>query len=309
LRELRASLIFDRISQWCPKPGVHEACVMNKFKENSLYLVTGEDCSGGRTTIDIVKAAIQGGVDVVQMREKTMPRERLSALGKDLAGMCRDAGVLFIVNDDPYLAKEVGADGVHLGQEDVGIFPVEKARSILGPEGVIGVSTHSLEQFLEVNGKDVDYIAFGPVFFTKTKDYYIGTRDIPAVLRAAIKPVVFIGGIDRHNVGEVLALGARNVAMIRAITLARDVKEAVTEMRAKMKSDEQKEKSVIVRINGKEHSFDERISLLGLIESKGLKKDRIVIEHNRKMLPRETWRDVSICEGDSLEIVSFVGGG
>ena len=282
---------------------------MNRFKDNSLYLVTGEEYSNGRSTLEVVKAAIEGGVDVVQMREKGKSREELISLGKDLAGMCRNAGVLFIVNDDPYLAKEVGADGVHLGQEDVIKYPIEKTRSIMGTGAVIGVSTHSVEQFVEANGKDVDYIAFGPIFPTKTKDYSIGKSLIPAILKAAVKPVVFIGGIDGSNIDEVIALGGRNIAMIRAITLADEVKLAVLEMKERLKRKEKREKTVSLKINGQEHSLEEEMSLLKFIEKKSLKKDRIVIEYNQNIIPMERWQDVSLKEGDSLEIVSFVGGG
>ncbi len=147
---------------------------MKVIKDYSLYLVASQEYAGGREIFDVAKEAVEGGVDILQMREKQKPREELVKLGVRLAGLCGKSGVTFIVNDDPYLAGEIGADGVHLGQEDLKKHPLSETRRVLGKGKMIGVSTHSYEEFKGANGADFDYIAFGPIFPTKTKDYFIG---------------------------------------------------------------------------------------------------------------------------------------
>jgi thiamine-phosphate pyrophosphorylase len=202
------------------------------IKERSLYLVTGADVSAGRTTVEVVKRALQGGVDIVQMREKRLGREGLAALGAELGALCGERGAVFIVNDDPYIARECGASGVHLGQEDLKSFSLTRTREIIGTHGVIGVSTHSYEEFRVANAADVEYIAFGPVFPTKTKDYFIGAGDIERVTREAVKPVFFIGGINEGNIKEILDRGGRNVAVIREITEAADITAKVRRLKS-----------------------------------------------------------------------------
>ena len=279
-----------------------------KMKEKNLYLVTGEECSLGRTTIEVVEAAINGEVDIVQMREKSASLVRLKELGERLSDMCSKSGVIFIVNDDPMLAKEVGAHGVHLGQEDVKTCPVDFARDILGQDGIIGLSTHSVDEAKEGMRSGADYIAFGPVFPTKTKDYFIGKDDIPEVLGFSNKPVVLIGGINGGNISEVLSLGAQNIAMIRQITEAEDIEREVRSLKGKIVSSAEK-KGVNVKINGEMGELEREMSIFEMIEAKGLKPERVVIEHNRRIVPKDTWAEVFLRGGDNIEILSFVGGG
>ena len=203
---------------------------MRNIKNGSLYLIISEECGRGRSATEIAESAIAGGVDIIQMREKHMAEHELISLGKELSGLCRKSGVKFIVNNDPLIASRVGADGVHLGQEDMERFSINETRSIVGRDGIIGVSTHSIKQLEKANGDDVDYIAYGPVFPTKTKDYCIGTKDVARVLVIAKKPVFFIGGIDLSNIEEILRIGARNIALIRGITEAADIKSATEEL-------------------------------------------------------------------------------
>jgi thiamine-phosphate pyrophosphorylase len=184
--------------------------------------------------VAIAKMAIAGGVGMVQMREKNKSSPELLKEGKELRAICKKAGVRFIVNDDPYLAKKIDADGVHLGQEDIELCSVNRARSILGADKLIGLSTHSCEEFEKAVREDIDYAAFGPIFKTKTKDYHIGTGDVKTVLGIGNKPVFFIGGIDLSNVGELLKMGAKNIAMIRAIAEAPDVEAAARSFKKEM---------------------------------------------------------------------------
>ncbi|MFA6320241.1 MAG: thiamine phosphate synthase [Candidatus Omnitrophota bacterium] len=207
---------------------------MSKLKEHNLYLVLSGECGKGRPAAEIARLAISGGVDILQMREKTLPRSELKELGSELRKICYGSRVKFIVNDDPVLAGELNADGVHLGQDDLKKYSLEDTRKLLGTDKIVGISTHSLEQFKEANESDIDYIAFGPVFPTKTKDYFIGTEDVEEVLRLAKKPIVFIGGINLDNMDILLGKGAKNIALIRAILEAPDIEKAAADFKKKL---------------------------------------------------------------------------
>lgn len=205
---------------------------MKTIKDYSLYLIITEEYGNGRKALEIAKQAIKGGVDVIQMREKKKNASELIALGKELADLCRRNGVTFIVNDDPMLARAVNADGVHLGQEDVKMYPPEKCRNILGRNKIVGVSTATMEEFSEANRQDFDYIAFGPVFRTEIKAEYSGTMNIAEILQASSKPVVFIGGITLNNVEELFEKGAKNVSLIRGIIQKDDIAKSAKDFRA-----------------------------------------------------------------------------
>lgn len=219
--------------------GIRAFCLqMNKIQDYSLYLVLTESYAQGKDILSIAKAAIAGGIDILQMREKDKSHEELRNIGSELSRLCRDNGVPFIVNDDPELAKELNASGVHIGQSDLISHPIEEIRRTIGKDRLIGLSTHSLEQFKEANESDLDYISFGPIFPTKTKDYYIGTSEIKDVLKLALKPVIFIGGINTLNVDSLLGLGVRNIALIREIMQADDIVLKTREFKNKLKERE-----------------------------------------------------------------------
>lgn len=197
---------------------------MLKIKDYSLYLAITQDCGLGRSSLEIAMQAIRGGVDIIQLREKGKSKDELLKLAKQLRNICQKKKIIFIVNDDPLLAKKSNADGVHLGQQDLCKFSLTKTRKLLGKEKIIGVSTHSLSQFKKANSdKNVDYIAYGPIFPTKTKNFHIGTKDVKQVLKIAKKPVVFIGGINTSNLDNLLEKGVKNIAMIRSILQAKNI--------------------------------------------------------------------------------------
>lgn len=202
------------------------------LKEKNLYLVTTEEYSN-KSTLEIAEEATRAGIDILQMREKQKSYDELVLLGKKLSKLCKERGVLFIINDNPVLAKEVDADGVHLGQEDIKEMQIEKVRGIL-KDRIIGLSTHSLEQVRKANLMDIDYIAFGPVFKTQTKDYFLGTKDIKEVIQISNKPVVFIGGIKMDNIDVLIKLGAKNIAVITEITKADDIHSKVKQLKDKL---------------------------------------------------------------------------
>ncbi len=196
---------------------------MLKINDYSLYLVISEEYGLSRSAVEIASLAISGGVDIIQMREKNKDRDELVKLACELSSLCQKKRVIFIVNDDPLIARESNASGVHLGQEDMLKYSLTETRNIIGNGKIIGVSTHSLAELEKVNECDVDYIAYGPIFPTETKKYFLGAKDIKEALKIAKKPVVFIGGINLSNLGEILKQGAKNIAVIRGIIQAEDI--------------------------------------------------------------------------------------
>jgi thiamine-phosphate pyrophosphorylase len=184
-----------------------------------LYVIVDRAAAGSRDIAEIAAAAIRGGADVLQLRDKAASARRLLEGARRLLPLTREAGIPLIINDRPDVAEAAGADGVHLGQDDV---PVETARALLGPGALIGKSTHSLDQALAADQEDVDYLGLGPIFSTPTKPEYgsIGPALIRQVLARVRKPVVCIGGIDRTTLELVLRAGATRVAVVRAVCAA-----------------------------------------------------------------------------------------
>jgi thiamine-phosphate pyrophosphorylase len=192
-----------------------------------LYLVC-DGAPGGRALAAVLGAAAEGGVDVVQLREKHLDDGALLALSETARTLCDDLGLLLIVNDRPLVALRAGADGVHLGQDDQ---PVALAREQLGPELLVGLSTHTPTQVDAATG--VDYIGVGPVHATPTKPGRpaVGCDLVRYAAVHATVPFFAIGGIDDGNVGEIVAAGARRVAVVRAITEAADPRQAARRLR------------------------------------------------------------------------------
>ncbi len=193
-----------------------------------LYLIA-TTAVARRPLVEAVALAIQGGVDVVQLREKTMAALPLLLLTEELQELCAARGVLFVVNDEVGLAVVRGTDGVHLGQEDM---PVADARAELGPAPLIGVSTHSAAELDRAIADGADYVGVGSAFATATKG-----RDVPVLGGAAVAalaaraeaagvPAFAIGGITRGNVRELAAVGARRVAVCAGILAAADPRPA-----------------------------------------------------------------------------------
>jgi thiamine-phosphate pyrophosphorylase len=168
---------------------------------------------------DFVERALRGGVDIVQLRIKDGSDDAILAAARRLARVCARHGALFVVNDRPDLAIEAGADGVHVGQDDI---PVEQARKVVGAARLVGLSTHSPAQIDAAAG--VDYIGVGPVHATPTKPGRapVGLDLVRYAARNAQVPFFAIGGIDRSNVDAVRAAGAERIAVVRALTEAED---------------------------------------------------------------------------------------
>ena len=174
---------------------------------------------------DVAQVATQmiaGGVDIIQLRAKGRDLAAISGLGAALHRITHPRGVPLVINDHPRLAREIGAEGVHVGQEDISIA---EARELAGPERFVGRSTHSLEQARRAAEEGADYIGFGPLFATPTKPDYvpIGLSDIAAVHAAVQLPVFCIGGIKLENLPQVIAAGARGVVIVSGLLQASDI--------------------------------------------------------------------------------------
>jgi thiamine-phosphate pyrophosphorylase len=164
----------------------------------------------------------QAGVELVQYRNKTAASRQYLETSQNLSAFFHSRGIRFIVNDRADIAAVAGADGVHVGQQDLG---VDSARAICGPQSWVGVSTHNLDQVRRAAASSADYIAIGPIFATNTKanpDPVVGTELIYAVRALTAKPIVAIGGITLARAAEVLASGADSLAVAGDILCAPD---------------------------------------------------------------------------------------
>jgi thiamine-phosphate pyrophosphorylase len=207
---------------------------LRRLRDARLYFVC-EGLPGGRDPTPLLEAALRGGVDVLQLREKA-PRcaEELVSLSEPFRRTAAEHGALFVLNDRPDLVEACGADGVHVGQDDA---PVAEARAAAGPGSIVGLSTHSEEQLLGALGADgaarPDQVSVGPVWATPTKEGRpatgLGLLELAA--REATIPWFAIGGIDPANVSEVAAAGARRVVVVRAIRDADDPEAAARALR------------------------------------------------------------------------------
>jgi len=204
-----------------------------------LYL-----CTPDRPDLpDFLGACIEGGVDIVQLRDKDLEARPLLARARVAAEVCRAHGVPFILNDRPDLALEVGADGVHVGQDDA---PVALARRILGPEAIVGLSTHSGSDLAAAAGEDVSYISAGPVEATPTKPGREGTGVGYVSLASARSrvPVFVTGGVTPQRIPALTAAGARHFVVVRFLTQAADARCAARSLRETIDSALSSEPSV-----------------------------------------------------------------
>jgi len=177
----------------------------------------------------LLRSALTGGAGMIELRDREQPRAVVERSGRTFRRLADTYGALFIVNDDPHLALELHADGVHLGQDDMD--PAE-AREIVGPDAIIGLSTHSREQIQAAALLPVDYVSVGPIWETPTKAGRpaTGLELIWEASGAAELPWFAIGGIDASNVQEVTAAGAGRICVVRAIRDSRDPRAAAAEL-------------------------------------------------------------------------------
>ena len=196
----------------------------------SLYLVTDRGLARGRSTLDIVKAAVRGGVTCVQLREKDCSTLEFIDQALSVKDYLSARGIPLIINDRLDVAQAVKADGLHLGQTDM---PLDMARSIVGDTMIIGISAESLEDAIEAEKGGADYLGVSPIYATPTKTDTAPPLGLEGLrqIRATVKiPLVGIGGLNRENAAEVIRNGADGVAVVSAIVAAEDPEAAAAEL-------------------------------------------------------------------------------
>ncbi len=196
----------------------------------SLYLVT-PTCMAIDNLLKIVQEAVEGGITIVQFREKERAAREMVTIGRALLSFLKPLGIPLIINDRVDVAHAIGADGIHLGQADL---TVSQARQILGKRAIIGLSVESLEQLGEAFQEKVDYLAASPVFKTESKKDHAppwGLEGLRHLCKRSPFPVVAIGGIHQNNVHEVMKQGVAGVAAISSICHAASPKKAAQNMK------------------------------------------------------------------------------
>jgi thiamine-phosphate diphosphorylase len=201
-------------------PEAHGPLRRERLRTARLYFVC-EAMPHGEEPEALLHAALGGGVDIVQLREKELGRDEIERSAQTFRRICDTYSALFIVNDDPYLARSCDADGVHVGQDDT---PATEAREVLGPEAIVGLSTHSEEQLAASAEQPLDYVSVGPIWETPTKAGRpgVGLGLVEHAVANAPHPFFAIGGIDAANAGQVVAAGAQRLGVVRAIRDAQD---------------------------------------------------------------------------------------
>ncbi len=197
-----------------------------------LYAILDPAQTGGRPLLEIADQLLEAGVRLIQLRDKKASASELYSTGMVLAERIRKAGGIFVINDRADVARAIDADGVHVGQEDL---PVESARALLGSDKLIGHSTHNITQLVIASRSPVDYLAYGPIFTTSSKenpDAVVGLSGLRAARASVRRPLVAIGGITLENARSVLEAGADSVAVIRDLIGARDVRTRAEEFLA-----------------------------------------------------------------------------
>jgi len=206
--------------------------ISSAIKNWYLYVITDEQLSKGRSHVEIARAAIAGGADVIQLRDKTASSRKLYEDALAIRKITRDAHVIFIVNDRLDIALAVDADGVHVGQKDV---PASVARQLIGENKILGVSAERVEEAVQAEKDGADYLGVGPIFEARSTKADAGEPMGLVLLREirqkCSKPIFVIGGINRHNAGDTICAGADGIAVISAIVSADDIAAASRELR------------------------------------------------------------------------------
>lgn len=202
--------------------------------ETDIYAITDSRLSLGRPLEEVASALLGAGVRILQYREKCFKGGEMLEECRLLRRLTREAGACFIVNDHIDIAMLVGADGMHVGQEDL---PVPEVRSLVGPDAIIGLSTHEPEQALAARGLGADYLGVGPIFATQTKEDVVapvGFDYLDWVAANIDLPFVAIGGIKTHNIGDVARHGARCCCLVSELVGAPDIAASVRAVREAM---------------------------------------------------------------------------
>jgi len=202
---------------------------LNRIK---LYVLISSSIAT-KPIIETTRLVIDGGADSIQLREKTISDSEFTALAGEVRDITTKSGTLLIINDRVHVAREVNADGVHLGQQDMSIL---EARDIIGDEKIIGVSTHSVIQAKQAQKDGADYIAIGPIYPTRTKDYepLVGIKIIREISGTVNIPFIAIGAITLENIDDVLKAGASRIAVCSAIIGSKDIYSSTRQFKEKL---------------------------------------------------------------------------
>jgi len=201
-----------------------------------LYIITDEELSGGRSHIEIAKAAIAGGADVIQLRDKKADSHSLYEAALQIRKMTREGGVQFIVNDRLDIALATNADGLHVGQDDL---PALLARKFLRPDKILGVSARTIAEAIQAEKNGADYLGVGPVFEARGTKADAGDprglQLIKNIRDSCSLPIVAIGGINHENISRVIEAGAQCAAVISAVVSTSDITAATHSLRDQIK--------------------------------------------------------------------------
>jgi thiamine-phosphate pyrophosphorylase len=195
---------------------------MKRLEESRLYGILDLKYVAPSDIVRVAAQMVHGGVDILQLRAKSFIPDDVRWFAEQIHAVTSPAGVPLVINDFPEVAAAIGAEGVHVGQDDL---TVDRAREVAGYRTVIGKSTHSIAQAMAAAVEDTDYLGFGPLFATPTKPNYppIGLQDIRTVYEMVKKPIFCIGGVKLENVAQVLEAGAQRVVIVSGILQAPDI--------------------------------------------------------------------------------------
>jgi len=205
--------------------------IKRKKTDYSLYLVADTEFTGGRDLVPMVLEAVLGGVSIVQLRAKNLGTREFLHLALRLSGLLHGLRVPLLINDRTDIALASGADGAHLGQDDL---PADAARRLLGKSKIIGVSVNTIEEAREAERLGADYVGLGPVYATNTKDTdlpVLGPEGIGRMSRRIGIPIIAIAGINAANAADVMKAGAAGIAVVSAVLGAPDIRKAAADLK------------------------------------------------------------------------------
>jgi thiamine-phosphate pyrophosphorylase len=200
-----------------------------------LYVIVDKGLCGERAVEDVVRQAIEGGAQMIQFRDKDSDDVGFLSMASKLRTVCRESGVPFIVNDRADIAREVNADGVHVGQKDLS---VNEARRILGSAKVVGKSSSTLDQAISAEEEGADYVGIGPIFDTLSKEIVkpIGLDIVPKATDILRVPFFLIGGITEQNLSQIIEAGGRRIAVISAVVSSHHVTSAAASLLKRLRA-------------------------------------------------------------------------
>lgn len=200
-----------------------------KAKDMMLYAVTDAAWTGEKTLAEQVEEAMKGGITFLQLREKHLTKEAFLKEAIEIKDLAQKYQIPFVINDEIEIAQKSGADGVHVGQDDM---PVEEVRKILGEDKIIGVSAHNVEEAVRAERGGADYLGVGAVYPTSTKENTsaVSMEEMKKICQTVSIPVVAIGGIKKHNMKVLTGTGVDGIAVVSAIFAAKDIRKAAGEL-------------------------------------------------------------------------------